>query len=163
LRGWGGGVWRTDSGYGNVIDDGRRVSLTLSLIAVLMWAQDRGAGGLVLCLLIPSIIDLGGKRMATEIFSCGYTAWRTQRPNGYEVSGYLDGREFDVITESPERAERAFRRAARRAWLRRKLRTLRGLPARELAPLSSADTYHDVSLGLIFRALLSGIAKRMRR
>lgn len=70
-----------------------------------------------------------------------------QRPSGYSLSGHIDGHEFEIVTDTPQRAERAFTRAARRAWLRRKLPVLRGLPARELEPVSAADTYHDVSVG----------------
>jgi len=101
--------------------------------------------------------------MATEIFSWGYTAWRTQRPGGYEVSGYVDGHKFDVVMETREGAERAFCRAARRAWLRRKVRVMQGLVARESAPLSPADTYHDASLKVILVATLNEIGKRIRR
>lgn len=99
--------------------------------------------------------------MASEIFSWGYTAWRSQRPNGFEVCGFVDGREVSVLSDTPDSAERQFCRAARSAWLRRKLRRLCGLPARESVPLSSADTYQDVSLARMLAAILKGTAEGM--
>lgn len=83
--------------------------------------------------------------MATEVFAWGYVAWLTQRPSGYSLSGYIDGHEFEITTDTSREAERAFARAARRAWARRKLRVIRGLPAREEEPVDTADTYHEVS------------------
>lgn len=54
--------------------------------------------------------------MATEVFSWGYVAWLTQRPSGYSRSGYIDGHEFEITADTPQEAERAFARAARRSW-----------------------------------------------
>jgi hypothetical protein len=87
--------------------------------------------------------------MATEFFAWGYTAWRTQRANGYEVSGFIDGNEFAVVSRTAEEAERLFCRAARRAWLHRNVRAVRGLPAQTSAPVSPADSYIPVFLPLI--------------
>jgi hypothetical protein len=91
----------------------------------------------------------------TQVFAWGYVGWMTQRSSGFSLSGYIDGREFDVVTDLPQGAERAFARAARSAWLRRKVRGLRGLPARESLPVSTLDTYHEVSLKEIFVAILT--------
>ncbi|MBB5417063.1 hypothetical protein HDG42_003104 [Paraburkholderia sp. JPY171] len=101
--------------------------------------------------------------MATEFFSWGYVAWVTQRPSGYLLWGYIDGCEFDIVADSPQKAESAFARVARRAWLRRKFRVLRGLPARELQQVSTADRYYDVSLRTILVAALVALAKRVLR
>jgi hypothetical protein len=65
--------------------------------------------------------------MATEIFCWGYTGWRSQRRAGYEVSGFIDGYEFYAVKKTADAAERAFCRAARRAWMRRKVRVAWGL------------------------------------
>jgi hypothetical protein len=99
----------------------------------------------------------------TQIFAWGYVAWMTQRPTGYSLSGYIDGREFDIVTDMPHDAEREFVRAARSAWLRRKLRGLRGLPARESPPISSLDTYHEVSLRMIFVVVVTKLWSRVFR
>jgi hypothetical protein len=99
----------------------------------------------------------------TQIFAWGYVAWMTQRPSGYSLSGYIDGREFDIVTDMPQEAEREFVRAARSAWLRRKLRGLRGLPARESPPVNSLDTYHEVSLRMIFVAVVTALWSRVFR
>jgi hypothetical protein len=99
----------------------------------------------------------------TQIFAWGYVAWMTQRPSGYSLSGYIDGREFDIVTDMPQEAEREFVRAARSAWLRRKLRGLRGLPARESPPISSLDTYHEVSLRMIFVVVVTKLWSRVFR
>ena len=99
----------------------------------------------------------------TQVFAWGYVGWMTQRPSGFSLSGYIDGREFDVVTDLPQEAERAFVRAARSAWLRRKLRGLRGLPARESPPLSTLDTYHEASLREIFVAVVTALWSRVFR
>ena len=99
----------------------------------------------------------------TQVFAWGYVAWMTQQPSGFSLSGYIDGREFDVVTNLPQEAERAFARAARSAWLRRKLRTLWGLPARESPPINSLDTYHEVSLRMIFVAVVTALWSRIFR
>jgi hypothetical protein len=99
----------------------------------------------------------------TNVFAWGYVGWMTQRPSGYSLSGYIDSREFDVVTDLPQEAERAFARAARSAWLRRKLRGLRGLPARESPPVNSLDTYHEVPLRMIFVAVVNVLWSRIFR
>jgi hypothetical protein len=99
----------------------------------------------------------------TQIFAWGYKAWMTQRSGKYSLSGYIDGREFDIVTDLPQEAERAFVRAARSAWLRRKLRRFRGLPAREYPPVNSLDTYHEVALRMIFVAVVTGLWSRVFR
>ena len=99
----------------------------------------------------------------TQIFAWGYEAWLTQQSGKYSLSGYIDGREFDIVTDMPQEAERAFARAARLAWLRRKLRRLRGLPARESLPINSLDTYHEVSLRMIFVAVVTALWTRVFR
>lgn len=101
--------------------------------------------------------------MATEVFARGYTAWRTQRPAGYGVAGYLDGREVIVVKGTADDAERLFRRAARRAWLRRKVRVAIGLPARTTPRVSSADTYADFSLTLLARVAAREVLRQLRR
>lgn len=101
--------------------------------------------------------------MATEVFCWGYTAWRSQRPTGYEVSGIIDGHDFYVIRETADAAERAFCRVARRAWLLRKVRMATGLHARKTPQLSAADTYQDVALTVVLSALLSESAKSVCR
>lgn len=82
----------------------------------------------------------------TEIFSWGYIGWLTRRPDGYELSGYLDGEEFSVVAQTPAQAARMFSRAARRAYLYRQIRVLRGLPARKTESVSSADVHHKCPL-----------------
>jgi hypothetical protein len=98
----------------------------------------------------------------THVFAWGYQAWLTQRSSGFSLSGYIDGREFDIVTDTPQGAERAFARAARSAWLRRKLRRLRGLPARESPPIGTLDTYHEVTLRTIFVAVVTALWSRVR-
>ena len=100
----------------------------------------------------------------TDVFAWGYVAWMTQRPSGqYSLSGYIDGREFDVVTDLPQEAERVFARAARSAWLRRKVRVLRGLPARESSPVNSLDTYHEISPRMFFAAVVTALWSRVFR
>jgi hypothetical protein len=99
----------------------------------------------------------------TQVFAWGYVGWMTQTAPGYSLSGYIDGREFDVVTDLPQEAEKAFVRAARSAWLRRKFRRLRGLPARESPPINSLDTYHEVSLREIFVAVVTALWSRVFR
>ena len=99
----------------------------------------------------------------TQVFAWGYVAWITQRASGYSLSGYIDGREFDVVVALPQEGERAFARAARSAWLRRKVRVFRGLPARESPPVNTLDTYHDVTLGMIFVAVVTTLWSRVFR
>jgi hypothetical protein len=99
----------------------------------------------------------------TQVFAWGYVGWMTQRASGYSLSGYIDGREFDIVTDLPQDAEREFARAARSAWLRRKVRVLRGLPARESPPINSLDTYHEVSLRMIFVAVMTALWSRVFR
>jgi hypothetical protein len=101
--------------------------------------------------------------MATEVFCWGYTAWRSQRRDGCEVSGFIDGYEFYAVKNTVDAAERAFCRAARRAWLRRKVRVACGLPARATAQISSADTYHDVRLRMILSIVLRESSNYVRR
>ena len=101
--------------------------------------------------------------MATEIFAWGYTAWRTQRVNGYEVSGFIDGNEFTVVSRIAEEVERLFCRAARGAWMRRSARDFCGLPARTTPRVSSADTYCPVSLGLIVRVIARALGRAIFR
>ncbi|MGF7133023.1 hypothetical protein P3T40_004514 [Paraburkholderia sp. EB58] len=99
----------------------------------------------------------------TQVFAWGYVGWMTQRASGYSLSGYIDGREFDVVTDLPQEAERAFARAARSAWLRRKVRVLQDLPARGSPPINSLDTYHEVSLRMIFMAVVTALWSRVFR
>jgi hypothetical protein len=99
----------------------------------------------------------------TQVFAWGYKAWMTQRSGKFSLSGYIDGLEFDIVTDLPQEAERAFVRAARSAWLRRKSRRLRGLPARESPPINSLDTYHEVSLREIFVAVVTALWSRVFR
>jgi len=99
----------------------------------------------------------------TQVFAWGYVGWMTQRSSGFSLSGYIDGREFDVVTDLPQEAERAFARAARSAWLRRKVRVLRGLPARESPPMNSLDIYYEVSLRTIFVAVVATLWSRVFR
>lgn len=100
----------------------------------------------------------------TQVFAWGYVGWMTQQPSGgYFLSGYIDGQEFDTVTDLPQEAERAFTRAARSAWLRRTLRTLRSLPAREFPPINSSDTYHEISAKEIFVASVIALRRRVFR
>ncbi|SDH58942.1 hypothetical protein SAMN05216466_11185 [Paraburkholderia phenazinium] len=99
----------------------------------------------------------------TQVFAWGYVGWMTQRASGYSLSGYIDGRDFDVVTDLPQEAEREFTHAARSAWLRRKVRVLRGLPARESQPVNSLDTYHEISLREIFVAVVTALWSRVFR
>jgi hypothetical protein len=99
----------------------------------------------------------------THIFAWGYEAWLTQQSGKYSLSGYIDGREFDIVTDLPQVAERVFARAARSAWLRRKVRGLRGLAARESPPINPLDTYHEVSLRMIFVAVVTVLWSRIFR
>lgn len=99
----------------------------------------------------------------THVFAWGYQGWLTQRDSGYSLSGYIDGRVFDIVTDLPQEAETAFARAARSAWLRRKVRVLRGLPARESAPINTLDTYHEVSLGMTFVGVVTVLWSRVFR
>lgn len=89
--------------------------------------------------------------MASEVFAWGYTGWRTQRAGGFELSGFIDGNEFTVVSRTAAEAERLFCRAARRAWLVRNTRAACGLPARTHPPVSSGDSYYPVSLSLMVR------------
>lgn len=98
--------------------------------------------------------------MATEIFAWGYTAWLTQRPSGYELSGYIDGRDFYVFADTPRDVEKAFYRAARRAWLRRSLRVLRGLPAHDSRPVGAADTYHEITIATVVLAIVTRLFRK---
>ncbi len=68
--------------------------------------------------------------------------------------GYIDGDEFHATSGTSDAAERQFCHIARRAWVRRTLRTIGGLPARERQLMSSADTYHDVSIGRVLSLAL---------
>jgi hypothetical protein len=99
----------------------------------------------------------------TQVFAWGYVGWMTQRSSGFSLSGYIDGREFDIVTDLPQEAERVFARAARSAWLLRKVRVLRGLPARESPPINTLDTYHEVSLRMIFVAVVTTLWSRVFR
>ena len=87
----------------------------------------------------------------------------TQQSGKYSLLGYIDGQEYDIVTDLPQEAERAFARAARSAWSRRKLRRLQGLPARESPPVGVLDTYHEVSLRMIFVAVVTGLWGRVFR
>ena len=99
----------------------------------------------------------------TQVFAWGFVGWMTQQSGKYSLSGYIDGREFDIVTDMPQEAERAFARAARSAWFRRKLRRLRGLPARESPPINSLDTYYEVTLRMIFVAVVTELWRRVFR
>jgi len=100
----------------------------------------------------------------TQVFTWGYVAWMTQQASGgYFLSGYIDGLEFDIVTDLPQEAERAFARAARSAWLRRSFRTLRGLPAREAPPINALDTYYEMSLRKAFVAVVTELWRRVFR
>jgi hypothetical protein len=113
--------------------------------------------------LIAKLAMLTKEAKLTQIFAWGFKAWMTQQPAGYSLSGYIDGREFGIVTDLPQEAERAFVRAARSAWLRRKVRVLRGLPARESQPVNSLDTYHEISLREIFVAVVTALWSRVFR
>jgi hypothetical protein len=97
----------------------------------------------------------------TQVFAWGYVAWMTQRSGKYSLSGYIDGREFDIVTDLPQEAERAFARGARSAWLRRKFRVLRGLPARESPPINTLDTYYEISFRIIVVAVVTELWRRV--
>jgi hypothetical protein len=99
----------------------------------------------------------------TQVFAWGYVAWMTQRPSGYSLSGYIDGQECYIVTDLPQEAERGFVRAARSAWLHRKLRRLRGLPARESVPINTLDTYYEISLREVFVAVVTELWSRVFR
>jgi hypothetical protein len=99
----------------------------------------------------------------TNVFAWGYDAWLTQRSGKFSLSGYIDGQQFEVVTDLPQEAERAFARAARSAWLRRKVRGLRALPARESPPINSLDTYHEVPLRMLFVAVVNVLWSRIFR
>jgi len=101
--------------------------------------------------------------MATELFCWGYTAWASGRGHGwYEVAGYIDGSDFYVLG-SRSAAERAFCRAAFRAWVRRRLRAAVGLAPRKGHPTDPADTYHDVTLLMVARTFLQQLAIKLKR
>lgn len=101
--------------------------------------------------------------MATELFCWGYTGWMSGRGDGrYEVAGYIDGNDFYVL-DSRSAAERAFCRAAFRAWARRRLRSAVGLAPRRGYPTDPADTYHDFPLMMAARAFLHQIAIKLKR
>lgn len=99
----------------------------------------------------------------THVFAWGYEAWMTQQSGKYSLLGYIDGRVFDVVTDLPHEAETAFARAARSAWLLRRARVLRGLPARKSPAINSLDTYHDASLRIICVAVLTLLWRRIFR
>ncbi|WER49965.1 hypothetical protein CupriaWKF_22950 [Cupriavidus sp. WKF15] len=101
--------------------------------------------------------------MATEIFAWGYTGWRTKRADGFELTGFIDGNEFTVVSATAEEAERLFCRAARRAWLRRTARAAIGLPGRITPRVSSADTYYAVSLPLVVRVATKELGRAIFR
>lgn len=98
--------------------------------------------------------------MATEVFSWGFTGWLTHRCAHYEVYGFIDGCRFFTTGDTPGACEATFARAARRAWLRRKLRALRGLPPRQSSPIDAADTYHEIRIGAIFLAIAVTLFRR---
>jgi hypothetical protein len=102
-------------------------------------------------------------KLATHVFAWGYVAWMTQQSGKYSLSGYIDGREFDIVTDLPQEAERAFARAARSALLHRKLRRLRGLPARESPPVNTLNTYYEISLRMFFVAVVTALWSRVFR
>lgn len=110
--------------------------------------------------LVANTIEIGARCM-TEIFSWGYIGWLTRRTEGYELSGYLDGELFSVIAVTPKQATRMFSRAARRAYLRRQTRVLRGLPARKAEPLSSADVHYEVAFGMVAVGLIRAATRRI--
>lgn len=99
----------------------------------------------------------------TEIFAWGYTAHMTQRPEGFELSGYIDGQFLDIVARTTQQAEKSFARAARRAWLRRKIGRRGWRLRRDHEPVCMADTYHDVSVASLLFALLKVVADRARR
>lgn len=98
----------------------------------------------------------------TEIFAWGYTAYMTQNSEGFELSGYIDGKLFDIVARTTQQAEKSFARAARRAWLRRKIGRVGWRPCREHEPMCMADTYHDVSVATLVFALLKVLVGRVR-
>lgn len=87
----------------------------------------------------------------------------TQQSGKYSLSGYIDGRVFEVVTDLPREAETAFARAACSAWLHRRARVLRGLPAQEFPAVNSLDAYHEVPLRMICVAALTLLWSRMFR
>jgi hypothetical protein len=97
----------------------------------------------------------------TEILSWGYIGWLTRRTEGYELSGYLDGEEFSVIAETSEQATRTFNRMARRAYLRRGIRVLQGLPARKTEPVSSADVHYEIAFSAVAVRLIQAAMRRI--
>lgn len=97
----------------------------------------------------------------TEIFSWGYIGWLTRRTEGYELSGYFDGEEFSVIAVTPAQATRMFSRAARRAYLRRRIRVLQGLPARKAEAVSSADVHYEIAFGMVAVRLVQAAMRRI--
>jgi len=101
--------------------------------------------------------------MATEIFCWGYTAWRSQRRDSYEVSGYIDGYEFYAVKKTAEAAERAFCHAAFRGWTRRQFRSAVGLSPRHGRQADPADSYHPVSVWTVAGAFLHQFSKSLSR
>jgi hypothetical protein len=98
----------------------------------------------------------------TQVFAWGYVGWMTQQSSGaYFLSGYIDGLEFDIVTDLPQEAERAFSRAARLAWAHRKARVLRGLPARESEPINALDTYYEISTKMIVVSVFTALWSRV--
>jgi hypothetical protein len=87
----------------------------------------------------------------------------TQQFGKYSLSGYIDGRVFNVVTDLPQEAETAFARAACSAWLLRRVRVLRGLPARESPAINSLDTYREAPLRMICVAVLTMLWSRIFR
>jgi hypothetical protein len=101
--------------------------------------------------------------LATQIFAWGYVAWMTHQPSGYSLSGYIDGRKIDIVMDMPQEAERTFAQAARSAWLSRKFRVIRGLPAREFPPINSLDNYYGISLRVIVASVMTELRRRIFR
>ncbi|NTV10748.1 MAG: hypothetical protein HGA47_08225 [Zoogloea sp.] len=73
-----------------------------------------------------------GEYVETELRSVwGYTGWRWRFPDGYYASASFDGRDFWTYAQtSPETADKAFHRAARRAFFRKCLLWLAPLKTR---------------------------------
>jgi hypothetical protein len=101
--------------------------------------------------------------MLAHVFAWGYEAWMTRQSGRYTLSGYIDGRVFAVVTDLPHDAETAFARAACSAWLRRRLRVLRGLPAQESPTIHPLDTCHETPLRMIGVAVLTLLWSRLFR
>lgn len=100
----------------------------------------------------------------TQVFAWGYVGWMTQQGSGtYFLSGYIDGLKFDIVTDLPREAERAFSRAARSAWTHRKVRVLRGLPARQSEPINALDTYYEISTRMIVITVVTALWSRVFR